>query len=282
MEWLPYAVLASFVYLLYCFFSHIFYPFLSTLASMFLACLYLGWSTPPSPLTPVARFLTWDLGFLLFLLTPFPALLWCMLGFNPNPDPSPKLERMKVFDEIPKTRIQLRDLDVVEYVYPRILTDSHPNHFGISLLSSSLSIVAVHGLASNPETTWLARAPAESRTEHKGKSATTEEDDPEAVSAPLGKPSGWAKWFVDLMTSALRQLLLRFRSRPSKEKKIESRPNWLSDFLPRELHVRVMAYHHDSRWMRNALAMSLEDHAWGLLYAIRHVRENDGVRMAAV
>lgn len=142
------------------------------------------------------------------------------------------------------------------------------------LTEISLSIIAVHGLASNPKTTWLARAPTESHTEHNQESAATQVHESAAVpTTPPGKTKGWTEWCIDLKTRAFRWLLRR--GLPNEER-IENRPNWLSDFLPRELPVRVMAYHHESRWLSNALAMSLHDHAMDLLYTARRVREKTG------
>ena len=123
------------------------------------------------------------------------------------------------------------------------------------------SIIAVHGLASNPETTWLGR---------RKQSAPTAADS-DAVSQPDNTISNkWNQW--------LRYLWGWGRPvRPSKHDLLDGRPNWLRDFLPKDLPARVMAYHHDSRWQRNSLSMSLEDHAMNLLLAIRNKRKNHEV-----
>lgn len=118
MTWLPYAAPASFFYMLYSLSSDdIFSRAFGTVSFAFLVCLFVGWSIPPSPFTPVFRFLAWFLGFLFYLLTPFSTIFWCLYGLiNPRPLSSPDPERMKCLHEIPRSQTHLPHSDVVEYV----------------------------------------------------------------------------------------------------------------------------------------------------------------------
>lgn len=49
-------------------------------------------------------------------------------------------------------------------------------------------------------------------------------------------------------------------------------PNWLRDFLPQDLKVRVIAYYHSSHWQSHSLLLSLDDLGSGLLDAVRYGR----------
>lgn len=113
-------------------------------------------------------------------------------------------------------------------------------HDQARLTRVACSIIAVHGLASNPETTWLGR----------GYDAGTDDTTPRG-DAPC-------------------------RSTPP-----ERRPNWLRDFLRKDVHARVLVYHHASRWQHHALSKSVGDYAKDLLDALCNKRQIGDVCFSA-
>jgi hypothetical protein len=105
--------------------------------------------------------------------------------------------------------------------------------------------VLVHGLGSNPDTTWLAKAPEDS-----------------LASGPSGSPSdvptsgtqGYVNWVTDLLIEDLK---------PTSQRT-----------------TRVYFFNYDSYWKRDALKTRLRTMAGKLLHNIKLIRTTEIVRFA--
>ncbi|KAF8523952.1 hypothetical protein BU17DRAFT_85441 [Hysterangium stoloniferum] len=110
-----------------------------------------------------------------------------------------------------------------------------PSPDGHSENTIDVDIVAVHGLASNPETTWESRKPSQSPSVP-GTTAAAAHD-------------------------------------PSSNPEITPKLSWLRDVLPNDiLNARIMNFSHNTAWQGNSLSKSLHDHADDLLRALEWER----------
>jgi hypothetical protein len=117
----------------------------------------------------------------------------------------------------------------------------------LTTICISVSVIAVHGLGSNPQTTW--------QTRRNGRQiaslvSASSEGPPEAVNTANA---------------------------------ISPNHIWLRDFLPQEnLGVRVMLFNHNTAWETNALSKSLRDYGEDLLGELCEARKTDKVRTNAI
>lgn len=108
----------------------------------------------------------------------------------------------------------------------------------------SISVIAVHGLASNPQTTW--------------RTSTHVQQDVSLVSTYSESTTSTAPHRSSISPESI----------------------WLRDFLPQEgLRVRVIMFNHNTAWEANALSKSLDDYGEDLLGALCDARTTDEVRM---
>jgi hypothetical protein len=105
----------------------------------------------------------------------------------------------------------------------------------VSKLSSSRSIIAVHGLGANPIHTWSARRPSNSARRDAPSHETT----------------------------------------PDGDDRDPNRVYWLQEFLPEAFpKARIMAFDHNADWIWNAPTTTAAQSAVQMIQAIRSVRED--------
>ena len=114
------------------------------------------------------------------------------------------------------------------------------------------SIVAVHGLASNPKTTW----------------------------GPRGNKRVWFDWMQDLLRAPASTLWApRNQSQSDDERAPIPNGNWLRDLLPKDLpNARIICFNHDTSYQAYALSKSLHDYGKDLLRQLGTVRSEEEVR----
>ncbi|KAF8511826.1 hypothetical protein BU17DRAFT_96885 [Hysterangium stoloniferum] len=108
-----------------------------------------------------------------------------------------------------------------------VLSNGHPDH------TTVVDIVAVHGLASNPATTWGSFKP------------------PQSPGVPDSTVTGHD---------------------PPSNQKVPKR-SWLCDLAEDIPNARIMTFNHNTAWQANALNKSLNDHADDLLRSLDLKRE---------
>jgi hypothetical protein len=125
--------------------------------------------------------------------------------------------------------------------------------------SHSISIVAVHGLGSSPETAWAYRHEI-LENKKTSNSATPESKEKRTVGL-----------------SWLRDVFLRMTT-PKPKPKEAFGPMWLREYLPQDTSgARILVFYHNSQWETHASTMSLEGYGQQLLQALDERRQLDKV-----